>query len=70
MMSELAAAFTPVVATGIRPPDEPILVTEGLVVGPWVVRRVGALGPGGSLVSRRENFIAPTLILTRRRRTA
>lgn len=67
-MSERASVFTPVVASGLRPPEEPIVLAEGLVVGPWVVRRARAPGPGGSLVSRRGNLIEPTIILTRRRR--
>lgn len=68
-MSELAEVFTPVVASGFRPPDLPEIHAQALGLGPWVVRRAGAPGPGGSLVSRRENFVAPTLILIRRRRT-
>lgn len=67
-MSEHAPVFTPVIASGIRPPEEPVIVSEALVLGPWVIRRAGAPGPGGALVSRRENFIEPSLILTRRRR--
>ncbi len=41
---------------------------DALVLGPWIVRRSAAPGIGGSLVSRRGNLIAPTLILARRRR--
>lgn len=67
-MSERAAAFTPVVASGVQPPEEPIVFAEGLVLGPWVVRRAQAAGPGGSLISRRGNLISPTLTLARRRR--
>ena len=67
-MSERASVFTPVVASGIRPPEAPIVFVEGLVIGPWVARRAGAPGPGGSLVSRRANLVEPSLILTRRRR--
>jgi hypothetical protein len=68
-MSSQAPVFTPVIASGIRPPEEPVVAAAGLVLGPWVIRRAGASGPGGALISRRENFIEPTLILARRRRT-
>jgi hypothetical protein len=68
-MSSQAPVFSPVIASGIRPPEEPIVGSEALVLGPWVIRRAGAAGPGGALISRRENFVEPTLILARRRRT-
>lgn len=67
-MSERTQSFLPVTASGIRPPEDPILAAEGLVLGPWVARRSGAHGSEGSLLSRRGNLATPTLILTRRRR--
>lgn len=66
-MSEKATQFTPVTASGIEPPVGPDPTVEGLVLGPWIARRRGATGPAGALLQRRENFVAPSLILTRRR---
>jgi hypothetical protein len=39
--------------------------TDGLVLGPWIARRMEAAGCG-SLLQRKGNFQRPTLILTRR----
>lgn len=67
-MSERTEAFVPVVASGSPPPSGAAIDVDALVLGPWIARRRGAAGIGGSLLSRRGNLAAPTLILTRRRR--
>ena len=67
-MSERTETFMPVVASGSPPRPGAAIDVDALVVGPWIARRRGTAGIGGSLVSRRGNLIAPTLILTRRRR--
>lgn len=67
-MSAHGSSFTPVIASASRPPEDPIVVPEALVLGPWIIRRADAPGPGGALISRRESYIEPTLILARRRR--
>jgi hypothetical protein len=67
-VSERTEAFVPVVASGSPPQPGAAALVDALVLGPWIVRRSAAPGIGGSLVSRRGNLIAPTLILARRRR--
>jgi len=67
-MSERTDAFVPVSASGVRPPAGVEVGPEALVLGPWIARRRAITGVGGALLSRRGNVLAPTLILTRRRR--
>lgn len=67
-MSERTESFVPVVASGSPPPPGAAIEVDALVLGPWIARRHGTAGIGGSLLSRRGNLIAPTLILVRRRR--
>ncbi len=65
-MSERANQFPIVVATATPPPQAQGAQFEGFVLGPWIARRNGAPGPGGSLISRRGNLTTPTWILVRR----
>jgi len=68
-VSERTEAFVPGVASGSPPQTGAAASVDALVLGPWIIRRGAASGIGGSLVSRRGNLIAPTLILARRRRS-
>ena len=67
-MSERTDTFVPVVASGTPPLPGAAVDVDALVLGPWVARRRDTSGIGGSLLSRRGNLDAPTLILARRRR--
>lgn len=67
-MSERTETFVPVVASGSPPLPGAAIDVDALVLGPWLARRRDTSGIGGSLLSRRGNLDAPTLILARRRR--
>lgn len=66
-MSERTETFVPVVASGSAPLPGAAIDVDALVLGSWIARRRDTSGIGGSLLSRRGNLDAPTLILARRR---
>ena len=67
-MSERTESFVPVVGSGSPPGSGAAVAVDALVLGPWIARRRGAGGVGGSLLSHRDNVTAPTLILARKTR--